>query len=496
MAISHKFLSVVNRTSTNAISTSDVDPFVPSNHTSPVIEYVNDAQSSVTYNSSTGGITIGTGDFYHIAFSVYLSVDPSNTLNDRIVTIKFKKNGTTISTSTTKIETGFHTVSTERTFTYFGQFSDNDILQATVVSDGGTDIYITKGTSLTVLGGLTSFGNATRISGIVEQLSGQEANPFINGVLATNYILNTSADFTTSGSAFKYTGATTGLYMSYANFLPTTSTLTGGQITFRLKKNGTTNYSNITALTATSNPNNKPYESSLIGLQSLATNDTIESTATPNASTIYHIASSSLSVVGINDEEYISIKTNQASSNVLNNNPLIMFKNTSYSSFTAPTQLVPTTGVTYNTGSGTFTVSSGGYYYIASNMILQSVSGSTDHLTASFSLRKNATSCSDGTQIWDAITKVDAQEDPVERTITGIFQLAANDSVLLCLNAQSTPGVLANINCSFTMFRVGGLPSSGGGGLKPVTFGAGSSGFSVGSFSSPVSGRTVINGFY
>ena len=497
MAIEHKFLSIVNRTDTTAISTSDKDPFIPSNHTSPTIEYVNDSNNSVSYNSGTGGITISSGGFYHISFSCYLKVTGTT---DRIVTIKFKKNGSTISTSTTVLESSFHDNITERTFTYFGSFSDNDTLQVTVSIGAGSDVVVSKGTTLTILGNSTSFGNAVRISGTTDQNSGVELNPFISGSQGTNYTTNTSADITVSGSVFKYTGAATKLYMAYANYLPTTSTLTGTQITFRLKKNNTTNYSNITVLVGASATNNKPYESTLTSLQSLSTNDYIEATSLPNSLPIYHIASSSFTVLDVNDEAYISIKTNQASNTILNNSPVILFKSSSYTSFTEPTQLVTTTGISYSSNTGLFTMPSDGFYYISSNMVMSSVSGSVDHLTASFALRKNASNCTDGTSIWDMVTKVDAQEDPGERTLTGIFQFAANDTVLLCANAVSTPGITSNINSSFTIFKVGSVGGGGGGpggGTARITsFGSRSGGFSAGSFGSPTSGRTVGNGFF
>jgi len=498
MAIEHKFLSIINRTDTTAISTSDKDPFIPSNHSSPTIEYVNDSNNSVSYNSGTGGITISGGGFYHISFSCYLKVSGTT---DRIATIKFKKNNSVISTSTTVLESSFHDNVTERTFTYFGSFSDNDTLQVTVSIDAGSDVIVSKGTTLTILGNSTSFGNAVRISGTTAQNPGVELNPFISGSQGTNYTTNTSADITVSGSVFKYTGAATKLYMAYANYLPTTSTLTGTQITFRLKKNNTTNYSNITALVATSNPNNKPYESTLTSLQSLSTNDYIEATSTPSSSSIYHIASSSFTVLDVNDEAYISIKTNQASNSILNNSPVILFKSSSYTSFTEPTQLVTTTGISYSSNTGLFTMPSDGFYYISSNMVMSSVSGSIDHLTASFVLRKNASNCSDGTSIWNMDTKVDAQEDPVERTLTGIFQFAANDTVLLCANATSTPGITSNVNSSFTIFKVGSVGGGGGGGggggtIRITSFGSRSGGFSAGSFGSPTSGRTVGNGFF
>lgn len=501
MAISHKFLSIVNRTRTNVISTSDVDPFVPSNHTSPVIEYVNDAQSSVTYNSSTGGITIATGGFYHIVFSAYLL---SNA--DRTITVSFKVNGTVVSTSNITLEGAYHSSSTEKTFTYFRQFSDNDTLQVIVKSDGGSSVYVDKGTTLTLLGNLSSFANATRISGNLNVSA--EHNPFTSGSLNSNYLINTSADFTTTGSAyggpaFKYTGSPTGLYLAYANFIvDTTTALTNANVVYRLRKNGSSVYHNTSSIISTGGNTNDPYESSLIALQSLATNDREEATMQFNANSGFASPSSSFSVIGINNEEYISLYANQNSIAVSSSNSIILFKNSSYTSFTTPTTLVTTTGITYNTGSGQFTAVSGGYYYIASSILLDSSTTSGDILSCSYSLRKNATNCTDGTVIWDSDGRVEASEDPVERTITGIYQLAANDTIMLCIKAvDATPTLSSRINTNFTMFRVGSLPEGGGGGggggvTRVNTFGGGSSGFSVGSFGSPTSGRTVINGFY
>jgi hypothetical protein len=501
MAIDHNFLSIRNASDTNGIGITDKDIFNPANHTTPSISSTADSQDSITYDSVSGGISINTSGFYHIALNLYVK----NTTTNRDVTVKFKIDGNMIAAQTFKLATALHTVGTERSFSYFGNLTAGQSFRVDVVASGGTtDVTVLKGTSLTILGGFTTFSNATKITTRTLGDATTEIDPFTTGTVNTNYIAQTSADFTLTGSsygqAFKYTGASTGLFMAYATFTPNNVAAGQTDIVYRLYKTGSMVYNNTSSLQGTAGSNSRPYESSISVLQQLGTNNTIQATCvSTSGANLYNMLSSSFSVLGVNDQEYLSIYTSLSSKTSLLNAPITLFKSSSYNSFVQPTQLVPTTGITYDTSSGNFTVGSDGFYYIAGNIVLNSTSASD--MSGTLSLRKNATSCTDGTEIWIGATGVDGGEKPTEKTISGIFQLSANDNLSLCYNSfSSTVSSSVNTGTSFTIFKVGSVGGGGGGGgggtARITSFGSRSGGFSAGSFGSPTSGRTVGNGFF
>lgn len=104
----------------------------------------------------------------------------------------------------------------------------------------------------------------------------------------------------------------------------------------------------------------------------------------------------------------------------------------------------PTTNasqVSYVDSSGNFYVSGAGIYEIT--CVLHMEITSSDYVQVY--LNEN-----NGTVIWEAETRIHSSVDPVERTVTGIFQFAASDSIAINISGPQTrkymKGTTMNIN--------------------------------------------------
>lgn len=498
MAIEHKFVSVNNKSNTNGIGNTDTNVFRSSNHSgSADITYVSDYGGANTFDSSTGEITVGDSGNYYIIFSCFVDVLGTS---DRNPILKIKIDDTTVSQFTFKFEaaTGaVHKNGTEKTVTYFGTINSNSKVTATLASsDAVADVVSEKGTVLSLFRAADSYAVATRIGGITYPVG--EVNQFISGTLNTDYIIKNSSDFSVSGAnnnfKFDSPGNTKLFYLS-ANYLLSQSASSNATIVNRIYKNDSTILSGNTQMIVTTGAGNNPYETNCGILQQLSDTNTTRATV-QDPQGVNLLSGSSYTVMEVNDENYCSIRTTSNSSNIGIGSSSILLNSGS--------EVVPSGIINYNSTSGSFTVGADGYYFISSNLIFMSAT-SNDGDSVNLTIRKNNTSCNDGTILFDSNCRVEGSGDPLEITLTGIYSLNANDRVSVCaLNtAGNTAAIYTRDGSTFTIFKLGSLTGGGGGGgdggggtIRISTFGGGSGGFSIGSFGSPTSGRTVGNGFF
>ena len=502
MAIEHKFVSVTNKSDTIGISNADTNVFQSSNHSGSVdISYTADSSGTNTFNSSTGEITVGDGGNYFVIFSCFLDV-PTSPLGDRTPTLKIKINNSTVAQYTPRFEVGTGAVAVnglERTLTYFGSISPNDKVTATLVSDSSNasgKVLAERGTTLTVIKSGDSYAVATKISRTPDVTTFH--NPFITGTLNTDYVINKSSDFSLTGSEndFKYTttGSAKAFYVS-ENFILTSSTDTTATITM-YRNNATTVNTTAVRVSPFTGQGNAPPEANIAGLQIMSNSNLVRGRMSIGTGGSV-LSGSSFIVFEVNDENYISVRQSADSSTIATGSSDILVKSASNLTPTSPT------GTSYNSGSGVFTVNSDGYYFITANLVLQTVTTSGDAQSVSFTIRKNNSSCSDGTVLLQSNCRIDGDGDPIETTLVGVYSLNANDTISICGEhaAGNSVGFTTKLGTSLTMFKIGSLPGGGGGGggggtVRITSFGGRTGGFSIGSFGSPTSGRTVGNGFF
>jgi len=499
MAIDHKFVSVINKSSTNGIGNTDVNVFDSDNHASPDISYVADTTGANTFDSSTGEITIGDGGNYFVIFSCF--IDSTTTSSDRNPTVKIKLDNSTVAQFRAYFEAASGAIRTngmEVTTPYFGSISPGSKITATLVSDNATtDVFAETGTTLTVIKVGDSYAVATRIGGTTATAA--EHNPFVTGTLNTHYTLQKSSDFSVTGASnnFKFDSpGNTKLFYLSANYYLSQSDTSNRSLTNRTYKNDAVVHNSVTQMIGSTTAGNNPYEVNAGILQQLSDTNTTRATILPATATLYALSSSAYSVFEVNDENYASVRTTGAAPNIASGSSDIILK--------SATPLVTANAITYDSANGTFTVGSSGYYFVSSNLIISSSANNFDVESVNFSLRKNASSCADGTTLNTSNCRVDGSGDPLETTLVGVYSLSANDSVSICAanNAISANGLGVLAGTTFTIFKVGSVGGGGGGGgpgggtARITSFGSRSGGFSAGSFGSPTSGRTVGNGFF
>ena len=496
MAIEHKFVSVTNKSNTNGIGNTDVNVFKNSNHSgSADITYTADSTGMITFDNSTGEITIGDGGNYFVIFSCF--IDCTSATADRGPTTKIKIDNSTVAQFTSRFEvasTAIRKNGMEVTTTYFGSISPGSKVTATLISDNATtDIFAETGTTLTVIKAGDSYAVATRIGGTTATAA--EHNPFVTGTLNTHYTLQKSSDFSVTGASnnFKFDSpGNTKLFYLSANYYLSQSDTSNRSLTNRTYKNDAVVHSSITQMIGSLSAGNNPYEVNGGILQQLSDTNTTRATILPATSTLYALSSSAYSVFEVNDQNYASVRTTAASSPIASGSSAIILK--------SATPLVTANAITYDSANGTFTAGTDGYYFISSNIILLSSASLADAENVNLSLRKNASSCADGTVLNTSYCRVEGNADPFETTLVGIYSLNANDNISICANNSAGPeGLIINPGTTLTIFKVGSLPGGGGGGggtVRITSFGGRTGGFSIGSFGSPTSGRTVGNGFF
>jgi hypothetical protein len=460
-----KFFSIISRSGSNSYLNTEFNPFDSTKYSSHSFDTVSDEQSGFSYTSGSGEITVTTSGFYHIIYSGYFNTTASG---DSSPFVRFKKNsseffGTNFGFNLTRMGSG----GGEKTFQAVHQFNDNDVLTITVSSNDATDsIFAASGTSLTLVE-VGDFAVGTRIAGTSEIVS-IEHNPFLSGTQNTDYLAQASDKFSISGSnatdrSFQTSFDSATPVFTIANFKLEDADATAHTVTYKILKNTSTTAMSISQVASPATV--QPDEITIGGMQSLTNGDTISAVANfDDGDGAYAFSGSAHSIVSVNPEAYISLYTPSTSSNINTGSVVNLFKNASPFTSYSTSDLITAVSATYSSGSGTFTVEKDGYYHLYFSNILVSVANDA---TQTYTVRKNATDCSDGTVIYQSTARGHSGVSPSERTINGIFQLSASDTISICMlntGIGAANSAVQTRSSFLTLYKVSTDYQGGGGG--------------------------------
>jgi len=133
-----------------------------------------------------------------------------------------------------------------------------------------------------------------------------------------------------------------------------------------------------------------------------------------------------------------------------------MFDNTSYPDSSFDYSIGSSNGFGFTPSNGRFTALNEGTYVIRANLIITDSSIAVPRLVISVN----------GASVWDhSIMKIHSSVDPVERTISTIQELSANDYVEFSVDSQGVDTIIINTGSTVDIFQI----SRGGGGTSSST---------------------------
>lgn len=451
-SVEHKFISVYTKSDTNSYANTDFDPFVPSNHSSATIESVVSGENDFSYDTGTGEITCLTGGQY----LAILSVNPDSTSGANLsILAKIKVNGTQVFGSTFAYNNTRQNGGSEKTFNTKLSLSDNDIVSITLNSSAADTMFARAGCSLTLISQDSAYAQNIRTGGTVE--TGLEHNPFQSGTYSSNY--SSAFSSVSGGIGYNDSGwdSTYGpaVLLNVCNFLPTDSAATLQNITYKLYKNtsATITYSSKTPTSM------EPNERSIISLASASSGDYFKPTMIPASGDIYASSGSSHFIGRMRDDGYLSMIVTSTSNAISSVGDYGNFLDQANHSSFAKTDLISPADISFSSVSGDITIGTDGYYYLSYVGVL----GASADLFATGSIRKNSTSINDGTLLLSSRYRIDSDASPVERTLSGIFQFSANDTIQFWFTKESG-GNLTQEYAIVTALKVGDSGGGGGGG--------------------------------
>ena len=455
--VSHKFISVYSRATSDLYANTDVNLFIDSIYSPSDFVSKTDSESGNSLDSTTGELTISSGGQYH----AFLSLNCDGAGVSAVCSIKILIDNTEVYGSS--FATNFNTYSGggERTFHTILSISDGQKVKVVVnTNNASVDISIKAGTVFSLVSSESSYGINTRTGNTDKDAT--EHNPFQSGTYSQAY---TSA-FTSMSGGIGYTDI--GWQSSYgdsptfivASYQPTVTT--NQDIDYRLYKNTAP----LVYYTATTINGENGYERTIPAIFELTTSpsyDYVKPTMDAGVDGGAYINSgSSFSVDRIRETAYMSMLFDSNSSVIsANGNYLSFLDSGSYPTF-IKTDLVTATDLSYDQNSGNITIGTSGFYLFSYTTVL---SASTSDSIISNKITKNSATPSAASEdvLYETGYTIDLDSGNTERTIFTILELEQNDTIQLWTTKTSGGGIKQSYGI-LSLFMVGDPAGGGDGG--------------------------------
>jgi len=388
--------------------------------------------SSITFNPTQGAFTASQGGYYHAIINSYILGGADGTLRYRI----FKNGSTQLYGGETRYDAQDHPSGSEKTFQTVLSLSAGDGIEVRRDRTSGVGSnFIAAGTTFILRKISGSFASAGRLTTMGTAQAGA-FNPYMSGTLNTDYSTSSyGTDLTLSTTSKSVAISSVGSYYYIANL---GVELAGDQATnlnLYIPDLGFSLLSqDFTAAAA-----NDPVEITQHGMVYVADPALLGISLVPSASTATSFKSSfgsTFSFIKLDNNIVYSTKFTTDSNTFSGTTNYNLLSTASYTTNGFSDDSRPDIsyeGLSYDSGSGLVTLLNAGIYHFTYNGILDNTAGTTTPSTVKFTLRKNATTCTNGTVIYQSNVSSDPETDPVECTITTLISASANDTLSLCV---------------------------------------------------------------
>ena len=387
--------------------------------------------SSITFNPTQGSFTASEGGYYHALLNSYIIGGADGTLRYRI----YKNSSTLLYGGETRYDAQDHPSGSEKTFQTILSLSAGDGIDIRRDRTSGVGSnFITSGSTF-ILRKIS--GSAVNASRIISMASAQAGafNPYMSGVLNTDYstssygtaltinTINKSVSLNELGSYYYVSN----LGVEVAGDQATNLNLYVPDLAFPLLSQ------DFSADSA-----NDPVELTQHGMVYLTDPGLLGLSVIPSASTATSFIGSfgsSFTFIKLDNNIVYSTRFGTDSNPFSGSTNYNLLSTSSYTTNGFSDNNTPDItyeGITYNTGSGLITFLSGGIYHFTYNAILDNTAVTGIPTTVRFTLRKNATSCTNGTVVYQSTISSDPDTDPIETTITTLISASINDTISLC----------------------------------------------------------------
>jgi hypothetical protein len=388
--------------------------------------------SSITFNPTQGAFTASEGGYYHAIINSYILGAADATHRYRI----YKNDSTVLYGGETRYDAQDHPSGSEKTFQTVISLSAGDGVKVTRFRTGGTTAAnsINSGSTFILRKISGSFANAGRLTTMGTAQAGTFV-PYMSGTLDTDYSTSSyGSDFTIDTTSKTVALNTLGSYYYIANLGLEVAGDQTANLNLYFTDMGFPLFSQDFAV----NAGNDPVEITQHGVVYLTNPAFLGSRVSPSASTSTSFKSSfgsTFSFIKLDNNIVYTTRFGTDSNTFSGTTNYNLLSSTSYTTNGFSDNNTPDIayeGLTYNTSSGLITFLSGGVYHFTYNGIVDNTAGTTTPSTVRFTLRKNATSCTDGTVVYQSSISSDPETDPVECTITTLISASANDTISLC----------------------------------------------------------------
>lgn len=412
--------------------------------------------SSIAFNETQGAFTASEGGFYHAIISSYIVGGADGTLRYRI----YKNGSTLLYGGETRYDAQDHPSGSEKTFQTMLSLSAGDGIDIRRArTSGAGSNFIASGSTFILRKISGSAVNASRITSLGSAVAGA-FNPYMSGVLGTDYSTSSFGSALTLSTTNKsVTLNETGSYYYMSNLGVEVAGDQTANLNLYVPDLGFPLLSQDFAADAA----NDPVELTQHGMIYLADPNYIGLAVSPSASTSTSFIpsfGSSFSIIKLDNDIVYSTRFGTDSNTLSGTTNYNLLSTASYTTNGFSDNNTPDIayeGLTYNTGSGLITFLSGGIYHFTYNSIIDNTAGTTTPSTIRFTLRKNATSCTNGTVIYQSTISSDPETDPIETTITTLFSASQNDTICLCaVQTDSSPPNTVKIkeNTYWSVYRL------------------------------------------